>query len=197
MSYNIQNNGGEKSGEDHQGQKRSASDADLDGSGGDEVMTARQKKRAKIPNVGITDKAKGQTRINVHGGTEWYDEDAKQWVAAIFHHAIRAELQDEASNYNTLRYTDEREHGEDNDPYNITAYNSHQEGWHKGRAHWHTITDDVLNMRQQGTYSGRFHGPVSRWVRNNKVVLDHDGHAMREFESLCVTFVYDKACCIS
>lgn len=78
----------------------------------------------------------------------------QQWIPAVYHNDIRAELQDLASADGLLAYTYERKSGQG--AYDMTAFHPQQQNWSGERKHWPNIRDDILNRFEETDYVYKF-----------------------------------------
>lgn len=140
------------------------------------VLSARAQKRAKVVGeIGSDDKAKGLVRTGSNGLLEHSSDEAKTWVAAVYHNDLRVELIQEAAQFGQYDHARNRGAG----PTDITSFLASQKSWGPERKHW----PDVLFQIEVNKNTG-LPKTVPHWHRNGRLVIDHDNHPMRDFLGL-------------
>jgi len=140
------------------------------------LLSARARKRAKvIGEIGSDDKAKGLVRYGLNGLLEHSSDEAKTWVAAVYHNDLRAELIKEAARVG--RYDHGRKFGAG--PTDITSFLASQKSWGPERKDWPDVLFQIEVDKKTGLPK-----TVPHWYRNGRLVIDHDNHPLRDFPGL-------------
>ena len=98
------------------------------------------------------DKTMGQIERAADGTLLWVNQTSKRPSPAVYHHEIRQELLDLASQNGAREYEQKRREGID--PSDKTAYHPWQHDWSPQRALWGRITHDILNQIEKAGYGG-------------------------------------------
>ena len=141
----------------------------------DSEQSARGQKRAGLQEPGLNDKERGTVQER-NGQLYCMHPVDQNWVPAVFHNAIRAELIAAASTRGS--YSVERAKGAlDNDE---TSYLESQRDWSGERQHWTRIRHNVLNRHERNGWRDDYHGQRAQvWIHTDgRMVIDHDRNPM-------------------
>ncbi|MCJ1244001.1 hypothetical protein MMC30_001198 [Trapelia coarctata] len=140
------------------------------------ILSARAQRRAKVTGeIGSDDKPKGLVRYGLDGTLEHSADDSKTWVAAIYHNNLRAELIQEAAKGG--KYDHKRNEGEG--ATDVTSFLASQKSWGPERKSWPDVLFQIEVVKDKNLPK-----TVPVWRRNERLVIDHDNHPMRDFSSL-------------
>lgn len=140
------------------------------------ILSARAQKRAKVVGeIGSDDKAKGLVRAGLNGLLEHYSDEAKMWMAAVYHNDLRAELIQEAARAGQYEHGRTRGAG----TTDITSFLVSQRTWGPERKDWPDVLFQVEVVKRRNLPKN-----VPFWHHNGRLVIDHDNHPMRDFSGL-------------
>ena len=148
-----------------------------------------KKSKSKTARKGQTmshDPSKGpDANINVRRQTDGsitWQNDKGQYIPAVYHNDIRAELTQAANAkgaYDHTRRKGEKEHDE-------TSFLASQKDWGEDKAYLSNVRDDVLNIDNPSSYPNHFQGQIApQWFDSQgRIILDEAGDPVLQYPDL-------------
>lgn len=135
-------------------------------------MKCSPKLAVKGGEIGSKGKPKGQIRYDSNGALEYFLEQRKTWVSAVYHNDLRAALIEEAAQQG--QYDNVRSYGRGlND---VTSFLPAHKTWGAEREDWPEV---FVQGRLQRKPESDCSQSVPLWYHGGYLVLDHDNDPMR------------------